>query len=96
LKAWITLRTWESSVRTSAAICGADIPVAEASTIIARSRFDWYLARREIERSRMPLLGRQLTDEHLRRSHRHLPVRGHGCLFAAGGEFPVERLREVH
>jgi len=36
LKAWITLRTCESSLWSARAISGALIPVAEASTIIAR------------------------------------------------------------
>jgi hypothetical protein len=36
LNAWITLRTCDSSVRTTAAICGAGIPLADANTIIAR------------------------------------------------------------
>jgi hypothetical protein len=36
LNAWITLRTCDSSVRTSRAICGADIPVEDANRIIAR------------------------------------------------------------
>jgi hypothetical protein len=33
-------------VRTSAAICGADIAVEDASKIIALARLDWYFARR--------------------------------------------------
>jgi hypothetical protein len=40
LKAWITPRTCDSSLRTSRAICGADIPVEDASKIIARWRLD--------------------------------------------------------
>jgi hypothetical protein len=36
----MTLRTCDSSVRISAAICGAEIPVEDASTIIARARLD--------------------------------------------------------
>jgi len=57
LKAWITLRTWLSSLRTSRAICGADIPVDDASRTIARSRLDWYFALFEIDLSRLPSSG---------------------------------------
>jgi hypothetical protein len=57
LKAWITLRTCDSSVRTSRAISGADIPVDDASKIIARWRLAWYFARLEIDLSRLPSSG---------------------------------------
>jgi len=57
LNAWITLRTCDSSVRTTAAICGAGIPVDEASKIIARCRVDWYFARLEIRFNRTPSSG---------------------------------------
>jgi hypothetical protein len=45
----MTLRTSDSSVRAIAAICGADMPVDDASKIIARWRLDWYLAFLEID-----------------------------------------------
>jgi hypothetical protein len=40
LNAWTTFLTCDSSVRAIAAICGALIPVAEASKITARARLD--------------------------------------------------------
>ncbi len=58
MNARITLRTCDSSLRTSPAICGADIPVEDASTIIARWRLDWYLARPEICFNRAPSSGK--------------------------------------
>jgi len=48
------LRTCDSSLRTAAAICGAGIPVEDASRIITRCRFDWYFARLDIDFSRAP------------------------------------------
>jgi hypothetical protein len=96
LKAWITLRTCGSSVRTSRAISGADMPVADANGIIARWRLAWYLALLEIDPQPVALLRRQLAHEHLRRTHRHLQRRGHASPFAADGALPVKRFRTAH
>src|SRR4051794_39280222 len=53
----MTLRTCDPSVRAIAAICGADMPVEDANTMIARWRLDWYLAFREIDFNRAPSSG---------------------------------------
>src|SRR6185436_5574647 len=53
----MTFLTCDSSVRAIAAICGADIPVEDANTMIARWRLDWYLAFLEIDFSRAPSSG---------------------------------------
>jgi len=92
----MTLRTRESSLPTSAAICGADMPVADASTIIARDRLDWYFAFLEIDRSRTPSSGDSSPTKHLRGTHAHLHARDHASWFAAEQQFPVKRSRTTH
>jgi len=71
-------------VRTTATICSAPIPVADASTIIARYRLDWYVARFEIDSNRAPssndnsrtnTSGGRITTSRLRDIHPHTPPR---------------------
>src|SRR5215216_1962019 len=57
LNAWMTLRTCDSSVPTSAAICCGLIRVADAHTINARSRLTSDAALRESRLSRLPSSG---------------------------------------
>ena len=87
----MTFRTCDSSLPTSPAICGADMPVADAGKTIAR--LDSYFALLADRPQSRALLRRVLTYEHLRGTHAHLHTRDHASWFAAEHEIPVKRSR---
>ena len=78
-----------------AAICGADMPVAEASKIIARWRLDWYLAFLEIDFSRAPSSG-ESSRTNTSGGRIATSIGRDASQFAAHGEFPVKRLWPTH
>jgi hypothetical protein len=91
----MTLRTCDSSVRAIAAICGALIPVVEASTMIARWRLDWYLAFLEIDFNREPSSG-ESSRTNTSGGRIATSMDRDVSQFAAHGEFPVKRSWPTH